>query len=169
MSILFAKIDQDALKKICAMQKSRDADPVKWLKQINQSFSSSENDAIINEASSVEKSSLAQYLDVCKNGVVSLMNQINQNTEKKQWVTTINAFPQSLCETKAQQKAAAWTKLGYVLMSDGIAKGYQNSKDVYIDKIKTKYDKLRDKIHGLQEYIAQGTAKLTNLIKKAVK
>lgn len=117
-SMLFAQIDQKALTKICALREMREKDPVKWTTYIKENFDASTvyNGAI--ESAPIEE----QYLDVCKNGGVAVMNIVNANSEKKQWIATTNAFPQSTCEAIAKAKSDAWRKLGYILMTDGIAK-----------------------------------------------
>lgn len=167
ISILFAAIDYDAMVKICDMRESRETDAVKWKEKIDTTFSSSPSDT--NKADSSDKSVLARYRTICDNGGVNIMNIVNSNSEKKLWIDNTTSFPESLCNKRAEQKTKMWTNLGKILMSEGIAKWYQNDKDQFLEKIKTKYDLVREKLHTLLEYIDKSTMNLTNLTKKAVK
>lgn len=167
ISMLFSAIDYDALTKICEMRESRETDPMVWQKWINETFLTSANDE--TKWDSPDKSVLSRYRELCDNGGVNIMNIVNANSEGKRWISNMSSFPESLCLKRAEQKSKTWANVGYILMNEGIAKWYQNDKDKYIDKVKTKYDTVREKFHTLLEYIDKSTANLTNLIKKAVK
>lgn len=166
ISVLFAAIDYDAMVKICELRESRISDIIQWQNEINTTFSSSESDEAKEDSS--DKSILARYNKLCANGGVNIMNIVNANSEGKKWIDSTLSFPEWLCRERAKQKVKMWTNLSYILMNEGIAKWYQNDKDTFLDKIKTKYDVVREKFHALLEYIDKSTMNLTNLTKKTV-
>jgi hypothetical protein len=84
-------------------------------------------------------------------------------------VSTTDFFPETICTDLAAQKARAWENMGYILAGRGIAKNYQNDKDTFIEKTKTKYSKISEKWNQYLRVFDTAVSKFTAYIKKTVK
>ena len=58
--------------------------------------------------------------------------------------------------------------MSYILASKGVAKGYQNAKDLHIDKVKGKYATLLEKWSSYQRILRNAVGKFTAYIKDPV-
>ena len=90
------------------------------------------------------------------------------NTPEKPWISSTETYPQSMCINKAIQKSQAWYNMGIILMGEGIAKAKQNSKDTFVDKIKTKYSAIIDKYTLYSLIAGKAISNLTALPKKTI-
>jgi hypothetical protein len=134
-SIYFNEIDKEILQYICKLREIREKDIVVVSNDINKT--------LYGKGGIFEK-----YDSICR--VSFIMNKVNDPAPTgKKWVNTTTEFPESICEEKIKRKKDLWVNLAYIMMADGAAKGYQNDKDTFIDKIKSKYDIVREKFHNL--------------------
>ncbi len=67
---------------------------------------------------------------------------------------SMDQFPTTFCNTLADKKMIAWSNMAKILAAKSIAKTYQNSKDVHIEKVTGKYAKLLEKWSSYQRIIA---------------
>lgn len=135
VALIFAEIDQTALAYMCDLREMREKDPVKWTEDIRKKFE-------LTTASDVN--TLAEsYLWVCNFWYIEM--RIGNNTKDEAWIKSTNTYPQSICKSIAKRKVQAWYNMAYILMWDGIAKSYQNDKDTFIGKVKSKYSVIIDK------------------------
>lgn len=144
MALEFSEIDTDAMKWVTELQKRRDRDPLKWNEEIQQKIYG--KDGLAN-----------RYVSVC------------QITKWKECVETTDFYPETSCEDKASAKATAWKNMGYILAGKGIAKGFQNDKDTYIDSTKWAYTTLVQKWNEYKRIVDKAVSKFTAYIKNAVK
>lgn len=139
----FAKIDQDAMKWAEKLQDTRNTNIESWILDIRK----------------MTEEYRKKYIAVCD---ISLFQKACNPTGS-------DVFPETICQDLARQKALAWENMGYILAGQGVAKTYQNDKDTFIDKTKTKYAKIADKWNRYLRIFDTAVSKFTAYIKKAVK
>ncbi len=151
MSVRFKELDEEILKSMQSMQQNRDTDVQKWTSSVEDQY----------------QSNLKKYLAICTPLGWDLV--VLQAYMQEKWtLATLGGFPQTFCRDLAPRKAEAWENMGYILASKGISKGYQNSKDIYVDKVKGRYKTLLEKFSSYERIIATAVGKFTAYIKDPV-
>ncbi len=148
VQISFNKIDTDITKYMRQLQKTREADPVKWVESIN---------------SCTEKIQ-GIYSQIC--GFGTLESKLNENKDKLH-ITTTNAYPQTLCSDLASKKIAWWQYLQKILMSDDINKNQKNSTDTWVTEVKWGYARILASWHTYQKILARAVSKMTTYTKES--
>jgi hypothetical protein len=116
VNISFNKIDADINKYMRKLQEIRESDPIMW---------------IANIRSCTEKIQ-SIYASICGFGAIETI--LNEGTKK--YISTTNAYPQSLCSATAMKKIQGWYYLQSILMSDSISKNQKNSTDKWVTEVK---------------------------------
>ena len=151
MSVRFKELDEAILKDMKILQQKRETEVLSWTTYIT------EKSALYRE----------KYLNICTplGGDLSVI----QAWKKDLWQSaTIDAFPQTVCNSLVPKKVEAWENMSYILASKGVAKGYQNAKDLHIDKVKGKYATLLEKWSSYQRILGNAVGKFTAYIKDPV-
>ncbi len=155
VSIFFSEIDKEVMQYICKLRETREKNIIITSNDIRVTL----------EWTATNIWFLQKYDQVC--GFPYIQSHINTN--EKQWILTTETYPQTICKNIATSKKYAWKNLAYILVSDGMAKSYQNDKDTFIDKVKTKYDGVREKFHSLLQLLDKAIKNMTNYTKSSVK
>jgi hypothetical protein len=134
------------------IQPSREKDMNKWIEDIRLKTQSGPDNFH------------DQYFQVC-----SITNWTIGESGKMGCAKTTDFFPETACKDIALKKVAALQNMGYILASKGIAKSFQNDKDVYMDKQKSVYDGLIDKWNVYKRRVGNAVSKFNAYIKQAVK
>lgn len=100
------------------LQESREADPIMWVANIREC---TDNIAKI-------------YNDMCEFGVIESV--MNGEDPEDRIITSIDTYPQELCQNRARAKIQGWYYLETIFMADSINKNQQNSTDRWITEIK---------------------------------
>ncbi len=74
------------------------------------------------------------YTDMCEFGVIESV--LNGEDPEDKIVTSIDTYPQELCQNRAKAKIQGWYYLETIFMADSINKNQQNSTDRWITEIK---------------------------------
>lgn len=158
ISIYLAEIDKEILSYLCQLRETRETDTVVSYEDARKKL----------EWKWPNSGILEKYNKICT--VDFMMNKINESGENgKKWIVTTSTFPENICKSKIQAKKRWWLNLASILVSDSAAKWYENDKDNFLSKIKTKYDKIREKFHSLLELLDKATMNMDTYIKNAVK
>lgn len=142
MQLSFQEIDRDAEKYMKELQDTRNPDMTSWNENIRL-------ESVVWGDKYSAVCSTASFREYC--------------------ATTTDFFPESTCRDRANAKTQAWTNMGYILAGKGIAKAYQNDKDIYIEKIKTKYDGIFKKWNAYKRIVDIAISKFTAYIRNVVK
>jgi len=86
----------------------------------------------------------------------------------KNLIHTTDAYPQSLCITRAKQKLQWWDYLQKILMADGIAKNHKNSTDAWATEVKWAYARILGNWHSYQKILARAISKMTGYTKESI-
>jgi hypothetical protein len=116
VNLSFNKIDTSINTHMRKLQETREADPIMW---------------IVNIRSCTEKIQ-SIYAGICGFGAIETI----LNEGSKQYISTTNTYPQTLCAATAMRKIQGWYYLQSILMSDGISKNQKNSTDKWITEVK---------------------------------
>ena len=154
---VFAKIDESAEKYMKELSACREQDSVVWTEDIRKNIEWTAN----------QDGYTTWYRQACSFGF------LEENILRGRWegettyTLSTNLYPQSdFCLARADKKADAWTKMGYILMGQGIAKSYQNDKDIFAESVKWAYKKLLDKFHSYVMIIDRAVSKMTGYNKE---
>ena len=151
MSVRFKELDDEILKDMKILQQKRETDVISWTTYI------------------AEKNTLyrQKYLRVCTplGGELAVIQAWKKDQGQS---ATIDAFPQTFCNSLVPKKVEAWDNMSYILASKGVAKAYQNGKDLHIDKVKGKYATLLEKWSSYQRILGNAVGKFTAYIKDPV-
>lgn len=142
MQLSFQEIDRDVEKYMKELQDTRNPDMTSWNENIRL------ESAVWGD----------KYSAVCSTA-----------SFREYCAATTDFFPESTCRDRANAKTQAWTNMGYILAGKGIAKAYQNDKDTYVEKIKTKYDTILKKWNAYKRIVDIAISKFTAYIRNAVK
>jgi hypothetical protein len=135
------------------LQSSREKDVNKWIEDIRL------------KTKDAPESFANQYAEVCSITGWTI-------SEDGKWLgcaKTTDFFPETACKDIIGKKVIALQNMGYILSSKGIAKSFQNDKDVHLDKVKSAYDLLRDKWNSYTRMVGNAVSKFTAYIRGAVK
>ncbi len=169
VSVLFSKVDAEAEKTMQLLQENRDEKFENWVNSINTMI---QGNATSNTVGIREK-----YLLVCAEqpgehgiygGAARDAVAVWAENQNPAVTLTIDGFPDTACQDLAIKKAKAWENMGYIFAAQGIAKGQQNKKDIYLDKTKTLYSTLLGKFLSYKVLIGNAVDKITGYIKNPV-
>lgn len=158
VATVFEKIDTNATQYMQALFCLRDRDPIKW---------DATNNARINGQQYQSAGSYESlYKTYCTNfsSVASLIN-----TDAKKYIYSSDAYPQYFdCMPLAEKKIQSLRNLAAFLTTNGIAKGYENDKDIFLDKVKGKYATLLEKTSRYFRLISQAVAKMDTYLRQTI-
>lgn len=157
VAVLFNEIDKDALAYMCDLREMREKDPTKWTEDIRKKIeltSTAEN-----------KPFWERYREVCDFSYIA--GRIN--TKEKEWIISTNTYPQTICEWLADRKALAWSHMWNVLMTEGVAKSWQNDKDTFVDTVKWRYTIVYDKYLRYKRIAERAIKNLTALAEQTTR
>ena len=133
VAVLFNEIDKDALSYMCDLREMREKDPTKWTEDIRKK---------VETTSTKENVTFwERYRQVCKFWYIAW----RVNTKEKTWIDSTETYPQTICEWIADQKVVAWSNMGNILMTEWVAKSWQNDKDTFVEAVKWRYTLVYDK------------------------
>jgi len=151
-AIAFIKIDEKAKEYTKSLQCSRNPDATAWIEDIRKTI----------DGTSDKEWYADEYIKICN---IAYMTSILNDTEfNGPFIQTTSTFPQSICNYRAKARAKSLRDISHILMSDGLAKWYQNDKDNYVDKIKGKYKELLEKFIITSWFLREQKQKLINIL-----
>ncbi len=148
VQVSFNKVDLDITRYMKQLQKTREADPNKWLATIN----------------SCTDTIQGIYTQIC--GFGSIEAQLNEDRDKI-YIATTATYPQTLCTDLAIRKIQWWYYLQTILASDGINKNQKNSTDTWITQVKWGYARVLWSWHTYQKILARAVSKMTAYTKES--
>ncbi len=149
VNLAFNKTDTDIKKYMLALQKSREADPIMWVANIRDC-----TDTIATI-----------YHKMCEFGIIESV--LNGDDPKDKIITSIDTYPQELCQNRAKAKIQGWYYLETILMADSINKNHQNSTNSWISDIKWAYGRVLGAFGDYQRILSRAVAKMNFYIKKS--
>ncbi len=149
MSVKFQEIDDAIMKHMKDLEAQRNTDGLSWIEYIN------------TKILPISK----QYAQTCTRLWWDLWILQECAVENKTAPPSISGFPQTICNDLAEKKTRAWENMAYILASKWIAKWFQNSKDIHLDRIKGKYSKLLDAFISYSTLLSSAVKKLDAYIK----
>ena len=157
VAVLFNEIDKDALAYMCDLREMREKDPTKWTEDIRKKIeiTSKQENVPFGE----------RYKNVCDFSYVSS----RVNTEEKTWINSTETYPQTICEWIATKKVIAWTSMGNILMTEWVAKSWQNDKDTFVDTVKGRYTMVYDKYLRYKRIAERAIKNLTALAEQTTR
>ena len=157
VAVLFNEIDKDALSYMCDLREMREKDPTKWTEDIRKK---------VETTSTRENRPFGErYREVCNFSYIA--SRIN--TTEKEWIVKTTTYPQTICEWIAEQKAQAWSNMGNILMTEWIAKSWQNDKDTFVEAVKWRYTIVYDKYLRYKRIAERAIKNLTALAEQTIR
>lgn len=157
VAVLFNEIDKDALSYMCDLREMREKDPTKWTEDIRKK---------IEKTSTEENRPFGErYREVCNFSYVAS----RVNTKEKEWITSTETYPQTICQDLADKKALAWSHMGNILMTEGVSKSWQNDKDIFVEAVKWRYTSVYDKYLRYKRIAERAIKNLTALAAESIR
>lgn len=156
VAIMFYEIDREADRWLKWLTTSRDPNFESWQDEMKKKIN--------NEWGFQDK-----YLAVCDNLRNDIQNFTTKSPDDYRCAKTSDAFPYGTCHDIAEKKVQALKTAGWIFASQGVAKWFQNGKDVFLDQQKNVYSKLLDKWDWYRRIVQNAVYKFTCYIQQAVK
>lgn len=149
-NIAFNTVDENIKEYMKSkLWESREKDATKWLENIR---------VCVNGLGGTGTGIAQIYQNICAFG--TLESLLNTGSNKKYIVTT-NAYPQALCQARANMKTQGWLYLAHIQMADGLNKSQKNDIDKWVTDVKWSYGRVLSLWHTYQKMLTRSVEKMT--------